>query len=43
MANIGIFESALCLDSLTMMILKVAFIAGSSKHGKAVLAADDSK
>ena len=39
----GMLEVELCLGDLTMMILKLAFIAGSSKHGNAVRAADDSK
>ena len=37
------FDTALCAGDFTIMILKVAFIAGSSKHGKAVRAAEDSK
>ena len=33
--DIGIFESALYCGSCVMMMVKFAFSAGSSKHGKA--------
>ena len=41
--KIGMLEVALCFFDLTMIILNCAFIAGSSKHGNAVRAAEDSK
>ena len=39
----GIFDNAVCWGSRTIITVKLAFIAGSSKHGKAARACVASK